>query len=117
VRLYAWGLPVAVAVVLLGGCSGARERALLDKFFSASRLRDLTALRTVSTVVFEPRERGTVLSFEITSVEEISAHSKIVHVDADVRRPDGQTAREKLLVTISGEMITGVVRGGLTSAP
>ena len=116
-RLHACGLPVALAVVLLGGCSGARERALLDRFFSASRLRDLTALHAVSTVVFEPRERGTVLSFDITSVEDVSAGSKIVHVDAEVRRPDGQIAREKLLVTISGEMITGVVRAGLTSAP
>jgi hypothetical protein len=59
-------------------------------------------------VVFEPRDRGTVLSFEITSVEEVSAGSKIVHVDAQVRRPDGRTVRELLLVTISGRMITGV---------
>jgi hypothetical protein len=117
VRLRAWSLPVALAAILLSGCSNAREHALLDKFFSASRLRDLTALHTVSTVVFEPRERGTVLSFEIKSVEEVSAGSKIVHVDAEVRRPDGQTERERLLVTISGEMITGVVRGSLTSAP
>ena len=58
------------------------------------RLRDLTALRNVSNVVFEPREQGTVLSFEIKSVEEVSAGSKVVRVDAQVRRPDGQTARE-----------------------
>jgi hypothetical protein len=90
------------------GCSNAREHALLDQFFAASRLRDLTALRNVSSVVFEPREQGTVLSFEITSVEELSADSRIVRVDAQVRRPDGQTTREILLVTISGRMITGV---------
>jgi hypothetical protein len=40
----------------------------------------------------------------------------MVRVDAQVRRPDGQTVRETLLVTISGEMITGVVRG-VTPAP
>jgi hypothetical protein len=90
------------------GCSGAREHALLDQFFAASRLRDLTALRNLSSVVFEPREQGTVLSFEIKSVEEVSAGSKVVRVDARVRRPDGQIAREMLLVTISGRMITGV---------
>jgi len=90
------------------GCSNAREHALLDQFFAASRLRDLTALRTVSNVVFEPREQGTVLGFEIKSVEEVSPGSKIVRVEAQVRRPDGQTAREILLVTISGRMITGV---------
>jgi hypothetical protein len=97
-----------LAVCACAGCSNARERALLDQFFAASRLRDLTALRNVSSVVFEPREQGTVLSFEIKSVEEVSAGSKVVRVDAQVRRPDGQTAREMLLVTISGRMITGV---------
>ena len=116
-RPRAKGLTVAVVVALLSGCSNAREHALLDKFFSASRLRDLTALRTVSSVVFEPRDQGTVLNFEIKSVEEVSAGSKIVHVDAEVRRPDGQTAHQRLLVTISGEMITGVVRAGATAAP
>jgi hypothetical protein len=93
---------------MFSGCSNAREHALLDQFFAASRLRDLTALRNVSSVVFEPREQGTVLSFEIKSVEEVSAGSKLVRVDAHVRRPDGQIAREMLLVTISGRMITGV---------
>ncbi len=92
----------------LPGCSNAREHALLDQFFAASRLRDLTALRSISNVVFEPREQGTVLSFEIKTVEDVSAGSKIVRVEAQVRRPDGQTAREILLVTISGRMITGV---------
>jgi hypothetical protein len=109
--VFSWLLSAA-----LSGCSGARERALLDQFFAASRLRDLTALRTVSNVVFEPREQGTVLSFEIASVEEVSAGSEIVHVDAQVRRPDGHTVREILLVTISRGLITGVVQG-LTPAP
>ena len=95
-------------IALCVGCSNAREHALLDQFFAASRLRDLTALRNISNVVFEPREQGTVLSFEITSVKEVSAGSKIVRVDAQVRRPDGQIAREILLVTLSGRMITGV---------
>jgi hypothetical protein len=93
---------------VLPGCSNAREHALLDQFFAASRLRDITALRSISSVVFEPREQGTVLNFEIKAVEEVSAGSKIVRVEAQVRRPDGQTAREILLVTISGRMITGV---------
>jgi len=47
-----------LALVALSACSGAREHALLDQFFSASRLRDLTALQNVATVVFEPREQG-----------------------------------------------------------
>jgi len=105
VRVFAFLCLVSVAAA---ACSNARDQALLDQFFAASRLRDLTALRNVSNVVFEPREQGTVLSFEIKSVEEVSAGSRIVRVDANVRRPDGQTAHESLLVTISGRMITGV---------
>ena len=76
-----WWLISAV----LPGCSNAREHALLDQFFAASRLRDLTALRSISNVVFEPREQGTVLSFEVKAVEEVSAGSKIVRVEAQVR--------------------------------
>jgi hypothetical protein len=95
-------------ISVLPGCANAREHALLDQFFAASRIRDITALRSISSVVFEPREQGTVLSFEIKAVEAVSAGSKIVRVEAQVRRPDGQTAREILLVTISGRMITGV---------
>ena len=104
-RAFVFSLLIAA---VLPACSNPREHALLDQFFAASRLRDLTALRNVSSVVFEPREQGTVLSFEIKSVEQVSAGSQVVRVDAQVRRPDGQTARERLLVTISGRMITGV---------
>src|SRR5262245_43819113 len=75
-----------LAVCACAGCWNAREHALLDQFFAASRLRDLTALRNISSVVFEPREQGTVLSFAIKSVEEISSGSKLVRVDAQVRR-------------------------------
>src|SRR5262245_48083694 len=106
-RLRGFGFS-GVLTAAVCGCFGAREHALLDQFFAASRLRDLTALRNVSSVVFEPREQGTVLSFAIKSVEEVSSGSKLVRVDAQVRRPDGQIARELLLVTISGRMITGV---------
>jgi acyl dehydratase len=102
---------ISCLIAAQAACSGSREHALLDQFFAASRLRDLTALRTVSTVVFEPRERGTVLSYEIKSIEEISGDSKIVHVDAHVRRPDGRIVSQRLLVTISGRMITGVAAG------
>src|SRR5256885_612960 len=88
----------------LAGCSGARERALLDQFFAASRLRDLTAVHNVATVVFEPREQGSVLSYDIRSIEDVTPDSKIVTLDANVRRPDGRIVRERLRVTISGQM-------------
>ena len=38
---------------------------LLDRFFVASRLRDLTALAPFATVVYEPKRDGTVVRFNV----------------------------------------------------
>jgi hypothetical protein len=59
---------VAFCFPLTIACSHASERAILDQFFAASRLRDKTALDRISTVIFEPRTEGTVSSFDITAV-------------------------------------------------
>ena len=48
---------VLIAVITLAACAGA-EQALLEQFFGASRLRDTTALQTVSTITFEPPRAG-----------------------------------------------------------
>jgi hypothetical protein len=40
----------------------------LERFFDASRLRDTTQLRTLATIVFEPRERGTVLDLTVNRI-------------------------------------------------
>ena len=48
-------------------CSGGAEYLALQKFFEASRLRDRTALRSISTVSFEPMADGTLTTFKITS--------------------------------------------------
>ena len=86
-----------IAVVTLAACAGA-ERALLEQFFGASRLRDTTALQAVSTITFEPREQGIVRTFEITGVTperlEGTDARKDVTVEAPVILPDGQTVRE-----------------------
>jgi hypothetical protein len=79
------------------------EQLLLEQFFSASRLRDLTALQRFSTVVFEPLEQGTVTDFTITDVTEIAAApvtSKRVTVQAPVRLPDGRTASQRIVVVL-----------------
>jgi hypothetical protein len=55
---------VVVALTAIN-CSAAAERALLDQFFAASRLRDRTALARFSTVVFEPRSDGIVEEFVV----------------------------------------------------
>jgi hypothetical protein len=61
--------PVAVVVALTAvNCSTASERALLDQFFVASRLRDRTALARFATVVFEPLTDGIVAEFIVQVV-------------------------------------------------
>lgn len=62
-----WLLAALIALAL-PACSTGSDQALLTQFFSASRLRDTTALDSFSFVVFEPRTQGTVTSFEIVSV-------------------------------------------------
>ena len=98
---------LCILCVLAGSCAGAREHALLEQFFTASRLRDLTALQNVSTVVFEPKEQGTVLEFDIQSIQQDSDH-ELVDVSALIRTPGGEIVRKNLRVTIAGGVVTSV---------
>ena len=88
------------------------EHLLLEQFFNASRLRDLTALQRIATVVFEPIEQGTVTQFTITNVVEQAggngqAASKQVTVSAPVRLPNDQTVQKTLsLVLQRGDGVT-----------
>jgi hypothetical protein len=100
-------IAVAVVATCLTGCAGGRERALLDQFFNASRIRDLTALGSVATVVFEPREQGTVLSFDITATER-HGDTEDVRVSAMVRSPRGDIVRKDLNLTITAGRVTSV---------
>ena len=117
---------VVVSLMTLTALSCARrtERTLLTQFFAASRLRDLTALRTFSTVVFEPASDGIVTSFEISGLTTVRGPdglpaSEDVSIAAPVRLPDGRTVLKTFLVTVergrpgapdpgSGWMITAI---------
>jgi hypothetical protein len=89
---------------VLAACSPPAEQPLLSQFFAASRLRDLTALATLSTVVFEPTTNGTVTTFTITSVsperQDGGRRMKDVTIDAPVRLPSGQTVAKTLVITL-----------------
>jgi hypothetical protein len=100
-------LVASLAVVMLAGCSAPAEQRLLSQFFAASRLRDLTALRKLSTIVFEPATDGIVTSFEITGVSGDGA-SKEVAVSAPVKLPDGRTVVKELAITITSGLVTAV---------
>ena len=91
-------------------CGPTREGTLLSQFFSASRLRDLTALRRISTVVFEPASDGIVTSFEILGVTDRGA-SKDVSISAPVKLPDGRTVVKTFAIRIDGGMVTAISEG------
>ena len=110
-------LAVSTMTLFLIGCGPAKERVLLDQFFAASRLRDLTALRKVSTVVFEPASDGIVTSFEIVSVTDRGAAKDLLIV-APVRMFDGRTVTKDFSVTIQGGLVTAIrTRPGAPSTP
>lgn len=91
---------VVVAVGIAIACARGAEYAVIEQFFSASRLRDLTALEKVSTVIFEPRQDGTVLAFEIVDVHRTGDDSEELLVSASVRLPSGQIVKKPLLITL-----------------
>jgi hypothetical protein len=89
------------------GCATDTERSLLTQFFAASRLRDLTALGKISTVVFEPGSDGIVTSFEILIVRQRDGAEE-VWLTAPVRLPDGRTVVKDFAVTVQGGQVTAI---------
>jgi hypothetical protein len=55
------------ALLVMGGCGGSEEQALLTKYFSASRMRDNATLGNIATVSFSPADNGVVQSFDVVS--------------------------------------------------
>ena len=108
---------VLLALAILTACGHPAERALVDQFFSASRLRDRTAAQSIATVFFDPKDQGLVREFTITNVtpEEESGGvvSKNVTIRASVESLEGVKAEKTIFVTMQRRadaawMITGV---------
>lgn len=110
---------IVLAVALAAAACGHRkEQAIVDQFFSASRLRDKTAAQTVSTVFFDPADQGLVRDFKIDNVgpeeESGGVATKSVRLSASVESPQGVTAQKTIFVTMQRQpgaawMITGVM--------
>lgn len=110
---------IVLAVALAAaGCGHRKEQAIVDQFFSASRLRDKTAAQTVSTVFFDPADQGLVRNFKIDNVgpeeESGGVATKSVRLSASVESPQGVTAQKTIFVTMQRQpgaawMITGVM--------
>jgi hypothetical protein len=100
-------IAAALTALTLVGCGPAKERVLLDQFFAASRLRDLTALRKFSTVVFEPASDGIVTSFEIVGAVDRGAARELMIV-APVKMFDGRMVTKRFAVTMAGGLVTAI---------
>src|SRR5688500_9359589 len=61
-------LVVAPLAILAAACSRPPEQQQLTQFFRAARARDNATLAMMSAVSFTPAEKGTVESFDITTV-------------------------------------------------
>jgi hypothetical protein len=60
---------LAGAVLFADGCSSpSLEQQLLTTFFRAARVRDNTAVASISAVSFDPRTEGSVQDFKIDSI-------------------------------------------------
>ena len=76
-------LTASLLTLTIAACSRADERILLNQFFAASRLRDLTALRNVATVVFEPATDGIVTRFDLLGVTVTRASPGLALAEAE----------------------------------
>jgi hypothetical protein len=63
--VFAAAMPLVMSAA---ACSRPPEQQLLTQFFRAARARDNTTLAMMSAVSLDPREKGTVEDFSITSV-------------------------------------------------
>lgn len=104
--MFAVWLIASLMALAFARCSSPGEQPLLTQFFAASRLRDLTALQTIASVVFEPNLQGVVTSFEVTHVVSVvepngDRESKEIAISAPVRLPDGHTQQKNFVITIN----------------
>lgn len=91
---------VAAVVLTIAACGASPEPALLDQFFTASRLRDRTALARIAATPFDPAQHGTVQSFEVLSVAVLKPDLKEVHVRARIRPPAGDPLDKPLSILL-----------------
>lgn len=95
--ILAIALVLAPLALLAVACSSnPNEQRFLNQFFRAARARDNNSVAMMSAVEFDPRERGEVADFDITSVSEerrtpldfktlLDAERKAVAEEADFR--------------------------------
>lgn len=99
------GLAFAAAVVLpvvmtAVACSRPPEQQFLTQFFRAAKARDNTTLAMMSAVSLDPREKGTVEDFTITSVSPEARTpldlKTLIQAEREARAAEAEFAKRKL---------------------
>ena len=102
-------IALSLFTLTIAACGHTDERRLLTQFFAASRLRDLTALSRLGTVVFEPLRDGVITGYDVTAVKQSTKPDvKNVLISAEVRLPDGRKAVKAFDVTVEGGRVTKI---------
>jgi hypothetical protein len=94
---------VAALAATLAACGPRPEQAVLAEFFSASRLRDRTALQKIATTIFDPARDGIITDFTVGRIEAHEAGGRVtqdVSISAPVKPIDGPTVDKQLVVTL-----------------
>ena len=115
------GLAVFLIALTVAGCGrqvADSDQVLIRRFFAASRLRDLTALRNFSAVVFEPATDGIITNLDIVDVTLRASGVKDLSVVAPVKMPSGETVSKRIVLTIEhGQIIAFSARPEPPSTP
>jgi hypothetical protein len=101
---------------LLAACRGAAEQPVVDRFFSASRLHDKTALNAIATVEIDPVTQGAVTGFTILHIDR-EATNETVTVDATMHLPNGDFGKRKIVLTLRRDQGGKLIVTGVTILP
>jgi hypothetical protein len=108
---------VSIAAPSLVACSGGSEGAILTHFFTAARLRDNTTLGSFAIADFDPRTRGIITSFTITSLSPEQrkplALKALARAHEDARAADADFTKRKTAYQDENQsIIERVIRAG-----
>jgi hypothetical protein len=117
-RSRAWSTLVCLAAavpLVVVGCSRPPEQQQLTQFFRAARARDNTTLAMMSAVKFDPREQGSVESFDITNVGQETRRplniKALLEAEKKARADEAEFAKRKMeYQTANIEVIGQVVK-------
>lgn len=102
--------------VLTVACAGAAEQPIVERFFSASRLHDKTALNAIATVEIDPITQGAVTEFTILHIDR-EATNETVTIDATMHLPSGDFGKRRIVLTLRRDPDKKLIVTGATILP